>query len=73
MNFNDYLTSKNITTSQASKELKLSYETIRSYRVGIRRPELDGVQKIKQWSKGNVSFDDWVEDFERKESEKHDC
>lgn len=66
MNFNDYLTSKNITTSKASKELQLSYETIRSYRVGLRRPDLEGVKKIKQWSKGKVSFEDWVEEEKAK-------
>lgn len=60
MNFDEYLESNEISTSQASKELDVSYETIRSYRKGIRRPDLEGIKDIERWSGGKVTFDSWL-------------
>lgn len=60
--FDDYLTENDISTSQASKELDVSYETIRSYRKGLRRPDLEGIKDIETWSGGKVVFDSWIKE-----------
>ena len=60
MDFSSYLEKKNISIAEASKQLGVSYETVRSYRCGLRRPNLEGIEFIKIWSKGCVSYEDWL-------------
>lgn len=58
--FDRYLFEKNISTSQASSELGLSYETIRSYRRGKRRPDFEGAKKIEDWSNKKILLTSWI-------------
>ena len=60
VDFNTYLEKTEISTAKASKELGLSYETIRSYRCGLRRPDLEGINIIRNWSHNEVSYEDWL-------------
>ena len=56
----EYLETNDISLAKASKELGFPYESVRRYALGVvfRRP--DKMAKISEWSKGQVTANDFI-------------
>lgn len=59
MNFSDYLKQKKITLRVAEAETGISYELLRKYKNGQRRPRVENMLILRNWTNGFVKADDW--------------
>ena len=59
MKFDTFITDNNITNAQAAHELGVLAESVRVWRKGKTIPLKPTIQKITDWSHGNVTILDW--------------
>ena len=64
MKLSEFLQKENKTLEQASKELGFSYEDLRRYSQGLVFPRPERVIKITEWSKGKVTANDFINNYE---------
>lgn len=67
MKLKEYLQHKNISIEKASEELGFSYENVRRYTAGSVIPRPDNMQKIIEWSGGQVTPNDF---YQKEETDK---
>lgn len=61
MQLTQYIEKEDKTIIQASKELGFNYEDLRRYCAGLVIPRPDRMAKISEWSKGEVTANDFYE------------
>lgn len=59
MNFSDYLKNANKTLREAAAETGISYELLRKYKNKQRRPRIENMLILRNWTNGAVTADDW--------------
>lgn len=64
MNLKDYREIRNITAVEAAKELGVTYLRYWRWESGDIMPKIDQMIKIKRWSKGAVTADDFYSQHE---------
>ncbi len=63
MKFVEYLKSKELSLEQASQELGYSYEDVRRYSKNEVIPRPDRLLKISEWSGGEVTANDFINNY----------
>lgn len=59
----DYRKKQDITQKEAAEQLSVSRDVYCSWEYGIRMPRPDSLQKITEWSDGNVTANDFIENY----------
>lgn len=61
MQLRTYRESQRLSINQAAGELGVRHETLRRWETGERRPDLDMVAVIAEWSRGHVTAADFAD------------
>ena len=56
----EYMDNNGISLAKASEELGFPYESVRRYALGVVFPRPDKIAKIFEWSKGEVTANDFI-------------
>lgn len=59
MNFSDYLKNANKTLREAAAETGISYELLRKYKNKQRRPRIENMLILRNWTNGAVTPNDF--------------
>ena len=60
MHLSIYMDRKKLRDAQVARQIGASRVSVSRYRRGLIRPSWATASKIKKWTRGEVSFDDWV-------------
>lgn len=61
MHLSDYMAEKNLSDEDVAAAIGKSRVSVSRYRRKLVRPDWQGVERIKEWSAGLVTGDDWYE------------
>jgi hypothetical protein len=67
MNLPEYLEKNQISIDDASRELGFPYESVRRYALGVVLPRPDKLSKISEWSNGEVTANDFINNYKKGE------
>lgn len=62
-----YLENNGISLERASKELGFPYESVRRYALGLVFPRPEKINKISEWSNGEVTANDFINNHQMEE------
>ena len=62
MTLKQYLKYKELSQTEAAKQLDLPVLSVNRYCIGSRMPSIAIVVRIEKWSKGRVKAKDWVDE-----------
>ena len=63
----EYLENNGISLAKASEELGFPYESVRRYALGVVFPKPDKIKKISEWSNGEVTANDFINNTKGRE------
>lgn len=61
MTFEDHIKGRKLTVAEAARQLGHPHDVVRKWCCGLRTPRPINQQKIKIWSGGQVTAEDWLE------------
>lgn len=65
MKLKKYMETNEITLEKAASELGMTYENVRRYAAGLVIPRSNNMQKITEWSEGEVMPNDFYRNYEK--------
>jgi hypothetical protein len=68
MDLQKYLETKEISLEKASNELGFPYESVRRYALGYVIPRPEKIKKITEWSNGEVTANDFINNYQEEKS-----